>query len=85
MIWSKSLFINRVISISASGGRVWRSPARALAEALKGPGLFHPKRFSWSLLSDLLDERPVGALEAWLFYTKQPYPQTEVIFFKQVG
>ena len=41
---------------------------RVSIEVSKDPDLFDLRGFSWSLLSDLLDARPVRALEAWFFY-----------------
>ena len=66
--------MNQTISISKIlGDGAWEGPMRALyslARALKGPGSFDPKEFLWFLLSDLLNEKPIKASEAWLFYIK---------------
>ena len=50
-----------------------------------GPGLFDPRGSMWSLLLNLLDKGPVGAVEARLFYTRQSHPLIEIIFSKQAS
>ena len=46
--------------------------------ALKGPDLFDPRGFLWSLLLD----QSMEASEAWLFCVGRLHPLTEVIFFQ---
>lgn len=55
-----------------------------LIRALESLGLFYLKVYLGSLLADLMDDRLITASKAWPLYTKQPYPQTEVIFLNEL-
>ncbi len=66
------MFISKALEDGTQGG-----PAGI--EALYGPSLFVSRRSSWFLFSDLWDEGPVKALEAWSHCVGQLLPQTEVI------
>ncbi len=74
--------MNQATSILASGDGAWGGPATALTRALEGPGSFDSRRFLWYPSSDLLDKRPVRALEAWPLCAWQPHSQIKVIFSK---